>query len=125
MSRTRWIVTSLLTACLVLVGSSDQGAAARKPGDQFVGMTTCGTSIGPLYFAVSSNGTVYDAGLENPTGNILSFQPIGNVPPGPVNISTGLQPRIYIGYANGDLYEANLNNAPPWTFTLVKNVFTP
>lgn len=126
MSRTQWITASLLSTCLMLVGVSTQGPEAKKPGrNELVGITPSFTKVGALHFAVSTNGTVYTAGSDPITSNLLPFSPIAQVPPGAVSIVKGVQTRIYIGYANGDVYEGIVDVPQPWNFTLVRNVFTP
>jgi len=121
MTRPVWIFASLLAAFLVLVGVPNPGSAAtRLAGDAFVGMTFSRTIVGDYYFAVTSNGTVYGSLVRNSTGEPQSFRAVGSVPPGVVNIITGHEPWIFIGNANGDLYAANVNNPPPWSFTLAR-----
>src|SRR5512134_1371422 len=117
----RPIFASLLTAFLAFAGVPNHGSAATKPaGDAFVGMTFSRTIVGEYYFAVTSSGTVYSSLVNNSTGEPESFQAIGSVPPEAVNIITGHAPWIFIGNANGDLYAANVNNPPPWSFTLAR-----
>ncbi|HEY6553679.1 MAG TPA: FlgD immunoglobulin-like domain containing protein [Vicinamibacteria bacterium] len=121
MSRPVWIFASLLTAFLALVGVPHHGSAATGlTGDAFVGMTYSRTIAGEHYFAVTSNGTVYSSAVSNSTGEPQSFRAVGSVPPGVVNIITGHAPWIFIGNANGDLYAANVNDPPPWNFTLAR-----
>lgn len=122
MTRPSWIFASLLTAFLVLAGVPNHGiAATRLAGDAFVGMTLSRTIVGEYYFAVTSDGTVYSSLVRNSTGDPQSFRAVGRVPPGVVNIITGHAPWIFIGNANGDLYAANVNDPPPWSFTLARD----
>src|SRR5574338_344330 len=121
MARSVWIFASLLSTFLVLVWVPHPGSAATGlAGDAFVGMTFSRTIVGDYYIAVTSNGTVYGSLVRNSTGEPQSFRAVGSVPPGVVNIITGHAPWIYIGNANGDLYTANVNNPPPWSFTLAR-----
>lgn len=121
MTRPVWIFASLLTAFLVLVGVPNHcSAAARQAGDAFVGMTFSRTIVGDYYIAVTSGGTVYSSLVSNSTGEPQSFRAVGSVPPGAMNITTGHAPWIFIGNVNGDLYAANVNNPPPWNFTLAR-----
>jgi len=121
MTRPVWIFGSLLTAFLVPIGVPNPGSAAtRLARDAFVGMTFSRTIVGEYYFAVTSSGTVYSSLVSNSTGEPQSFQAVGSVPPGAMNIITGHAPWIFIGNVNGDLYAANVNNPPPWSFTLAR-----
>ena len=122
MARPRWIIAPLLTAFFVSVGPAALSSAATRPAeDAFVGMTSSRVIVGEYYIAVTTGGVVYSSLVRNSTGEPQSFQASGSVPPGAVNIITGYAPRIYIGNANGDLYAANVNNPPPWNFTLARN----
>lgn len=119
MTRPVWTFASLLTVLLVLVAVPHHGSAATGlTGDAFVGMTYSRTIVGEYYVAVTSDGTVYSSLVRKSTGEPESFRAVGSVPPGVVNIITGYDPWIFIGNANGDLYAANVNDPPPWSFTL-------
>lgn len=121
MNRPVRIFASLLTAFLVLIGVPNPGSArTRMAGDAFVGMTFSRTIVGEYYLAVTSSGTVYRSLVSKSTGEPESFQAVGSVPPGAMNIITGHAPWIFIGNVNGDLYAANVSNPPPWTFTLAR-----
>lgn len=121
MARPSWICASVLAACFVLVWVPHDGiAGTRLAGNEFVGMTSSRTIVGEYYFAVTSNGTVYSSLVRNSSGEPQSFRAVGSVPPGVVKIVTGYAPWLFIGTANGDLYAANVNDPPPWSFTLAR-----
>jgi hypothetical protein len=122
MTSPQWILAQALALALTAAPLNDARATKPPPppAPRLVAVIEGGWQSCTALFAIDAEGTVYvDCGV---TGN---WQFAGQVVGTPVYMTWNPYPRnLLVTMANGEVWAAPVIPTPPYTFTLLSNVFT-